>query len=58
MQFCVLVLLRGEGPRVAAVDDKGIVKLHAVQLGKDFGQNIKFARKKNHSKTLQCIKRI
>lgn len=34
------LLLRGEGPRVAVVDDKGVVKLHAVQLGKDFGQKI------------------
>ncbi len=34
------LLLRGEGPRVAVVDEKGIVTLHAVELGKDFGQKI------------------
>ena len=34
------LLLRGEGPRIATVDDQGIVKLHAVQLGKDFGQKV------------------
>lgn len=31
------LLLRGEGPRVAVVDEKGIVSLKAVELGKDFG---------------------
>ncbi len=31
------LLLRGEGPRVAVVDEKGVVSLKAVELGKDFG---------------------
>ena len=31
------LLLRGEGPRVAVVDEKGVVTLKAVELGKDFG---------------------
>ncbi len=31
------LLLRGEGPRVAVVDEKGTVTLKAVELGKDFG---------------------
>lgn len=31
------LLLRGEGPRVAVVDDKGVVTLKGVELGKDFG---------------------
>ncbi len=31
------LLLRGEGPRVAIVDEKGVVTLKAVELGKDFG---------------------
>lgn len=34
------LLLRGEGPRVAVVDENGVVKLHPVELGKDFGQKI------------------
>ncbi|MEY4208344.1 MAG: hypothetical protein RLZZ20_1496 [Pseudomonadota bacterium] len=34
------LLLRGEGARVAVVDEKGIVTLHKVELGKDFGQKI------------------
>lgn len=34
------LLLRGEGPRIAAVDDKGTVKLHPVELGKDFGAKV------------------
>ena len=34
------LLLRGEGARVAVVDEKGVVKLHPVELGKDFGQKI------------------
>jgi len=34
------LLLRGEGARVAVVDEKGVVTLHKVELGKDFGQKI------------------
>ena len=34
------LLLRGEGARVAVVDEKDVVKLHAVELGKDFGQKV------------------
>lgn len=34
------LLLRGEGARVAVVDEKGVVKLHPVELGKDFGQKV------------------
>ena len=34
------LLMRGEGPRVAVVDDKGRVKLLPVELGKDFGMKI------------------
>ena len=34
------LLLRGEGPRVAAVDAQGKVKLKAVELGKDFGAKV------------------
>jgi RND family efflux transporter MFP subunit len=34
------LLLRGEGPRIAVVDDKGYVRLNAVELGKDFGSKI------------------
>ena len=34
------LLLRGEGPRIAVVDDKGTIKLHPVELGKDFGAKV------------------
>ncbi len=34
------LLLRGEGPRVALVGDKGKVRLVPVELGKDFGMKI------------------
>ncbi len=34
------LLLRGEGPRIAVIDEQGIVKLHAVELGKDFGPKV------------------
>lgn len=34
------LLLRGEGARIAVVDEKGVVKLRPVELGKDFGQKI------------------
>lgn len=34
------LLLRGEGPRIAVVDDKGYVKLNPVELGKDFGSKV------------------
>ena len=33
-------LVGGEAERVAVVDEKGIVTLHKVELGKDFGQKI------------------
>jgi RND family efflux transporter MFP subunit len=34
------LLLRGEGPRVAVVNEQGIVKLQPVTLGKDYGAKI------------------
>lgn len=34
------LLLRGEGPRIAVVDNKGYVKLNPVELGKDFGAKV------------------
>ena len=34
------LLLRGEGARVASVDEQGVVTLKAVELGKDFGQKV------------------
>ncbi|GAA4325836.1 efflux RND transporter periplasmic adaptor subunit [Pigmentiphaga soli] len=34
------LLFRGEGPRVAVVDDSGVVHLHAVTLGRNFGQTL------------------
>ena len=34
------LLFRPEGPRVAVVDEGGRVRLQAVTLGRDFGQNI------------------
>ncbi len=34
------LLLRGEGARVAVVDEQGVVTLKAVELGKDFGQKV------------------
>jgi RND family efflux transporter MFP subunit len=34
------LLMRGEGPRVGVVDDKGRVKLAPVELGKDFGMKV------------------
>ncbi|HVO89162.1 MAG TPA: efflux RND transporter periplasmic adaptor subunit, partial [Casimicrobiaceae bacterium] len=34
------VLFRREGPRVAVVDDGGMVRLHAVRLGRDFGETV------------------
>lgn len=34
------LLLRGEGPRIAVIGKDGIVALHAVELGKDFGTRV------------------
>ena len=34
------LLLRGEGPRIAVLGKDGVVALHAVELGKDFGSRV------------------
>jgi len=34
------LLFRGEGTRVAVVDDQGHVKLHAVTLGRNYGETV------------------
>ncbi len=34
------LLLRGEGPRIAVLGKDGVVALHAVELGKDYGSRV------------------
>ncbi len=34
------LLLRGEGPRIAVLGKDGVVALHVVELGKDFGSRV------------------
>jgi len=34
------LLFRAEGPRIAVVDDSGHVRLHAVSIGREFGQTL------------------